>query len=504
MKNHFETSTLTVPNDLIYLTAIQAYAGEVARVMGFKPSRIQMILLALEEAVANVVEHAFEPGEKISFQIILEPMTSGLKIIIKEKGLPFSPDLVPEYMAPKDLDDPISNGLGSFLMKKSVDEISFHNLGREGKELHLITYLPYKNIAEYRDTANLTSFPSPPAEKTIPAEKKEFTVRLMEPLESLEVSRLFYRAYGYSYGIDSIYYPDRFEHLHLDGSIISVVTVAEDKSIVGHLALVKDTPQSRTAEAAMAVVRPDYRGQGCQNAMMAYLIKEARTAGLNGIFSKAVTNHIYAQKAGDKVGFKRTAIIAGLIPADRSFKGIRNQLSQRESVAYGYFKLTNPPGIVLYPPSHHRAFIQNIYKDVGLDRIFEESNGQAAASLEKKPSKISTTVINLYNRAIIDVKTYGENIVSEVRGKLKELCFKKIDQIMLCLNLEDPFTGIFCAEFEKLGFFIAGIFPFGHDGDLLLLQYLNNISMDYSKIQIASEAGRAILNYVKAHDPNVG
>ncbi|RPI79884.1 MAG: GNAT family N-acetyltransferase [Desulfobacteraceae bacterium] len=505
MEKQLETSTLIVPNDLTYLAAIQAYTGEVAKAMGFQKVDIQMTLLALEEAVANVVEHAFEPDEKVTFQITLEPLTSGLKIIIKDKGLPFAPNLVPEYTAPTDLDDPIAGGLGSFLMKKGVDEISFHNLGREGKELHLIKNLPDKNIVEYRDTADLALYSKPPAEKIVPTEKKDFMVRLMEPSESFEVSRLFYRAYGYSYGIDSIYYPDRFERLHLDGSIISVVTVAADKKIVGHFALVKDKPDSKIAEAAMAVVQPAFRGQGCQNAMMDYLMQEARKAGLIGTFSKAVTSHIYAQKVGEKAGFKRTAIVAGLIPADRSFKGIQSQLSQRESVAYGYFKLANPAGVVIYPPPHHKIFIQNIYENIGLERIYGDTGTQISADhKDKNGAAISTTVIQTYNRAIIEVGNYGKDVVSEVRAKLKELCQKKIDQILLYLNLEDPQTASLCAEFEKMGFFMAGILPFAHDGDLLMLQYLNNVSIDYTKIQVASEAGRAILNYVKAHDPNAG
>jgi anti-sigma regulatory factor (Ser/Thr protein kinase)/N-acetylglutamate synthase-like GNAT family acetyltransferase len=502
MERHIETSYLTVPNSLVYLPAIQSYAENIAEVIGFQKSEIQMTLLALEEAVVNVVKHAFEPDEKATYQVIFDPLSSGLRIIIKDKGLPFAPNLLSEYVAPRDVEDAAS-GLGSFLMRKSVDEVAYHNLGRDGKELHLTKYLPAKSITEYQDSSEMTLFQKPSAKESLPAEKKEYLIRLMEPSESLEVSRLFYRAYGYSYGIDSIYYPDRFEQLHRDGSIISVVTVIDDNKIVGHFALVKEDPQSKIAEAAMAVVQPDFRGQGCQNQMMARLMEEARRAGLLAVFSKAVTNHIYAQKAGEKAGFKRVAIIVALIPADRSFKGIQSELSQRESVAYGFFTIANPPGISVYPPRHHKGFIEGIYRNLGLDRIFKEAEEEAPAADEEEACLVKTKIIATYNRAIIEVERYGDNVVSEVRSTLKDLCLKRIDQITLYLSLEDPRTGRMCAEFEKLGFFIAGILPFSHVGDALILQYLNNVPMDYSKIQVASDTAREILDYIKAGDPNV-
>jgi serine/threonine-protein kinase RsbW len=489
---------LTVPNDLSYLPGIQGLAAECARLAGFSESDIQMTLLAVEEAVVNVVEHSFEPDEAATYQLVFEPMTSGIRIVIKDKGLPFAPSLVPEYTGPTDLDGATGSGLGLFLMKKSVDEIEFHNLGREGKELHLIKHLPHKSIVEYEESADLAFFPKPTTDQAAPVEKKAFTIRLMEPSESFEVSRLFYRAYGYSYGIDSIYYPDRFERLHGDGSIISVVTVDEDGAIVGHFALVKESPDSRTAEAAMAVVQPAFRGQGCQNAMMARLLDEARTSGLAGVFSKAVTNHVYAQKAGEKAGFKRVSIVVGLIPADRSFKGIQSELTQRESVAYGYYVIANP-SVVVHPPRHHAPFIEGIYGNLGLERTF----APVAEALPGQEATLKTTVIPTYNRATIEVERYGEGVLRQLKAALKDLCVRKIDQITLYLPLEDPCTGLMCAEFEALGFFIAGVLPFSHDGDVLMLQYLNNVPIDYSKIQVASEAGKTILEYVRTHDPNV-
>lgn len=283
-------STLTVPNDLSCLPAIQAYASEIAKAIGFPAGETAKILLALEEAVVNVVKHAFEASEEAVYHIVFEPLSTGLKIAVREKGLPFVPDEIPEYTPPGDIEQIPVKGLGSFLMRKSVDEVIFRNMGREGNELQLIKYLPFKSIVDLQDVSELERYPEPKKDDA-PAEIKGFQVRLMRPEESLQVSRLFYRAYGYSYLMDSIYYPDKFAQLHEDGRIVSIVTEAEGYGIVGHVALVKEGIEDRIAEAGMAAVRPDFRGHGFQNTMIATLIEEGRRIGLSGIFSEAVTNH---------------------------------------------------------------------------------------------------------------------------------------------------------------------------------------------------------------------
>lgn len=499
-KRLLSPSTLTVPNDLSYLPAIQSYATEVAKAVGFPQLEVVKILLALEEAVVNVVEHAFDPSEQATYQLIFEPLSAGIRIVIKEKGLPFAPDAIPEYTAPVDVDGLPGKGLGSFLMKKSVDEVAFHNLGREGKELHLLKYLPYKSIVDLEDTSLLGLYPKP-WEDDRPKERKEFRIRLMKPSECVEVSRLFYRAYGYSYGIDSIYYPDRFAQLHTDGLIVSVVAVVDGDKIAGHVALVRDHLDQRIAEAAMAVVHPDYRGQGFQSTMISALVEEGRKIGLAGIFSKAVTNHPYAQKAGIKAGFRRCALAVGLIPADRSFKGIQTELSQRESVLYGFLPIENPSGIVAYAPLHHKPFIEKIFGFVGLTRTFVDVEDNPDA--QEETSSIKTTIVPSYNRAIIEIHRYGHDVVAGIKQVLKELRFKKIEQITFYLNLGDPMAALYCKEFEKLGFFVAGVLPFYHEGDALILQYLNNVSIDYSRIHAVTGPAQEILSYIRDQDPNI-
>jgi hypothetical protein len=123
--------------------------------------------------------------------------------------------------------------------------------------------------------------------------------------------------------------------------------------------------------------------------------------------------------------------------------------------------------------------------------------------IEEPDSTLRTDLIGRMSYARIEVVRYGRDVVKEIRVRLKELCLKGIEVINLYLNLSDPRTSTLTQEFEKLGFFYAGILPGGtRGGDALVLQYLNNVRVDYDRIRVESGIAKELLAYVEAHDPN--
>ena len=494
-------SELSITNDISYLPAVQAFTEEVARQCGFSDKDRVMILLALEEAVTNVIKHAFEDGEKATFKIIFEPKSTCLTIIVKDKGLPYEPNLVPEFNIEGDFEHEAVSGLGSLLMRKSVDEVSFHNLGREGKELHLTKYLPFKDITEYHSPEELEAFPH--ASELTPSTAREIKaeIRLMKPQETVEVSQLFYRCYGYSYTIDSIYYPDRFAQLVIEGKIISAVTITDDNEIVGHVGLVRSTADSIVAEAGMAATKPTFRGFGSMKKLVYFLMDVAREAGLEGLYGKAISYHTYSQKTGYACGYRDCAIALGVIPSDRVYKGIMDSVSQRGTVVYSFIPLVPQRPATLYAPLHHEAFIGSIFRNLNLDVTLAVPENGKSYDMEERCT-IKTELLPGFNRADVEIVRYGKDVLEETTKVMEDLLRKKVDQISLYLDLEHPMTARLCSEFEKLGFFIAGIIPLLHFNHTLILQYLNHISLDYSQIQLNSEFAREMLDYIRERDPN--
>ena len=78
--------SLILPNELSYLPLAINFARDVAGVLGFQEKEIRNIEVAVEEAVSNVIRHAFSPDENAEFHIICESIPLGLKLKSEELG----------------------------------------------------------------------------------------------------------------------------------------------------------------------------------------------------------------------------------------------------------------------------------------------------------------------------------------------------------------------------------------------------------------------------------
>ncbi len=239
MARENNVSSLTIPNDPGYVRIAGVFVKEVATVAGFGEAEGEGLATAALEAVENVIQHAFEPQERVTFDIICQRIPGGLKVRIKEKGLPFDPERISPASADGEggrTEEPVT---GIPLMKKLVDEVTFHNLGRDGKETHLVKYHRVGDVSDYFEEQDLKPYPAPANVRSLPARRVPVKVRLLKPYEAAEVARCVYRAYGYSYFYEQLYYPDRVVELNESGRLVSAVAVTNDGEVMGHAALVR-------------------------------------------------------------------------------------------------------------------------------------------------------------------------------------------------------------------------------------------------------------------------
>lgn len=503
------SSKLTLPNDLRYLPLAMSFVRENAAIIGFKEPEINKIELGVEEAVSNVIKHAFSPEENAEFHIVCERIPLGLKTVIKDKGLPFDPTVLPAYNPDDIKDDEAGSGLGLYLMKQFMDEASFHNLGREGKEIHLVKYLQQKTVREEPAEVDGSNIKKPKTRPGFAPKSIPFTVRRAKSSETIEISRCAYDAYEYSYGHEHIYYPDRMRELIESGLIISAVAVTKDnpKEIMAHNALIFDDPNDKTAEMGMAFTKQQYQNQGCSRKLGIFLLKEAVKKGIVGILLDCTTAHIYSQKAALGAGARECCILLGIDPQAQSWKHFGLQ-SQRVSniIAYKKVPLTSTLNSFkrkknIYAPEHHLSMIEKIYANLNEKPKFNHQN-HAEIKLPETLSAIKVHTGKSYQQnAAIEVKSYGVDVVQQIKRTVKQLCLDKFEAIYLYLNLEDPLTAAITKEFESLGFFFAGIIPGVERGDKLELQYLNNVKIDYDRIQLYSDFAKELLAYIKDRDP---
>jgi RimJ/RimL family protein N-acetyltransferase/anti-sigma regulatory factor (Ser/Thr protein kinase) len=490
-------SRLTIPNDPTYAETAAVYAWEVARILGFGEQACSDVKAGVAEAVTHIMQRSFDPGQEATIEVSCERVPMGLEVVVKDWGLPFGPSDIPFHDSPHEVPGASS---GRSAAGGPWDQVSLHNLGHDGKETRLIKYLQNPAI-NYHDSCEVPLLDQQQAKRDRRPGPVEFEVRPMLPSEAEEVARCFYRSYGYSFVFQQIYYPDRIVELNEAGRLFSVVAVTNEGEIIGHCAFVRWDENPRTAELGFAVVKPEFRGHGCLRRLTGYLVDKAIRDELDALYVLAATNHTHSQKAAHRFGFKPCALLAGLGPASVSFRELTNVLPQRESylVCFNFLRTHQP--VTLYVPDHRRDFVRELYRNIGVIPRFGTPSTRELKFLQAH-SKVRTMYFTTTGFAFIEIDEYGADIVSEVRAALKDLCLKRIEVIELYCAMTNPLMYNLTAEFEKLGFFVAGIKPASSHGEAMIFQYLNNVLVDYDKIKTLTPEGDRIRSYLRNVDPN--
>jgi anti-sigma regulatory factor (Ser/Thr protein kinase)/GNAT superfamily N-acetyltransferase len=500
MESSCEYSRIEIPNDPKYASAAAKYVVEIARILGFERQEMNSIETGVRKAIETAIEYSFEPGERATLELSCERTATGIKVAIKDKGLPFGETISALNAADSEADAASTLGKQVFRLKEFMDEVQLYNRGRAGKETVLIKHLKSKTITDYYAECELEPYEAAQAELSPDRPGGECAVRPMRPSEAAEVSKTVYKTYGYSYRNDYVYYPEKIIALNASGRIHSAVAVSGNGEIAGHCALQNWKENPDIAEFAAGVVKPEFRSRGCFAKLTAYLLNRARSEGIRGVFDQAVTNHTYSQLTGLRSGLNDCALLLGLVPPTTIFKGFSEKLSHRLSMVMQFKYLQRPSPDKVFVPAHHKDMVAAIYKNLGMAHNIETTR---QAHLKNPDSVFKVNVVTPLNYAQMIVTQYGSNIVQEVGAELKALCLKKIEVINLYLNLFDPGTAQLTVELEKFGFFFAGLLPGGQAaGDALILQYLNNTPIDYDAIRLESDMAKMIFSHVKEYDPN--
>jgi serine/threonine-protein kinase RsbW len=493
-----EYSKLIIPNEPDYARIAGSYSVAIARKVGFdEPSSVE-IGNSVTQAIELSMKYSFESTQRSEIDISFERVAEGLKISIHEKGLPLDPsEFESEASCSRVVGD--QDGVERFFcINNFMDSFEFRNLGTQGKETVILKKLPSMGVGDYINGCNLEFYQSNVIAPD-PKRSPNFVVRRMKEEEAIEVARAVYRAYGYSYGYEQVYYPQKLAGLNRSDEIVTAVAVDESGVVVGTLSLLCWDDNSQVAEIGQGVVIPSYRELGVFSRLVDFQRDEAVKLGLKGFFGLAVTNHMYSQKTASRFGGLDCAIILNYIPATVDFKGFDRSWSGRITVVACYKDLSNPGPISIYPPKNHAPFIEEIYNHLG--RPFISKHDTDEPSLQQFNSRVKVLPALKYAR--ITVNGYGANFIQYLKPTVRELLFSGVEIINVFIDLSNPATPLMAPEIEKLGFFFGGVLPNAAMGDdALVFQYLKGTPINYGEIQLASSFGRKILEYIRLNDPN--
>jgi serine/threonine-protein kinase RsbW len=463
-----------------YLPAALTLVKTIAATEGFNERQLLHIETFTEEACANVIEHAFDPGEEGIFDLMVIRRAGQIVIAIEDKGLPFDHTV---------LESGEEGGLGLRLMRGLADEVKFFSLGRKGKRVELVKYLPRE------DPANLmTEEDKALIENKDAVSDENVAFRLMTPADAVGLTRCVYRTYGYSYGSDYIYNPLEVREMLGSGIVESFLAVTSADEIVGHLALIYHKLGAKVGESGQAIVDNRFRGRKLFEKMKINLLEYAKNKGIYGIYSEATTAHPYSQKGNVTLGAVETGFMLGFAPESLSIKTIETMSKEmRLSGLFYYLKINEEPLRTLYVPENQKTVLKHMIERIGLSRDL----GSAEPDLQFPNNTIVQTRIRPeWGHAVISLQEYGEDFISVMKALLREIRNQNISAIFIDLPLTQTATPYFYAEMEKLGFSFSCYVPEYEDGDVIRMQYLNNFTLDPSKISVFSEEGKKLLSYV--------
>ncbi len=129
---------ITLPADKRYLSLIGAFVQELCgTIPRFPPAASYNVELALNEAVVNVITHAYHDDPKGKIQITFLVKPDSLEIQIRDWGRSFDASTVPT----PDLDEPHESGYGVYLIRQLMDRASYQPRTADGNLVTLVKRL---------------------------------------------------------------------------------------------------------------------------------------------------------------------------------------------------------------------------------------------------------------------------------------------------------------------------------------------------------------------------
>jgi len=119
---------LEISSDMANLERVSDFVLDMARQSNFTEQITDHVQMAVDEAVTNVMEHAY--GGRTDGKIAIECRVTAdeLQIEIRDRGEPFDPDTIREPNIHSPLSERTIGGLGVFFMRKLMDHVEFsHN-----------------------------------------------------------------------------------------------------------------------------------------------------------------------------------------------------------------------------------------------------------------------------------------------------------------------------------------------------------------------------------------
>lgn len=135
------TFQLHVPSSTENLAMIRDFVGSIGSRAGLEQPEISQLELAVDEACANVIEHAYGSDATREVRVKATVDADAVSIEIVDTGRGFDPASVEQANLDQLISDRKSGGLGMRLIQRLMDEVQYQIVPGQKNELRMVKRL---------------------------------------------------------------------------------------------------------------------------------------------------------------------------------------------------------------------------------------------------------------------------------------------------------------------------------------------------------------------------
>jgi N-acetylglutamate synthase-like GNAT family acetyltransferase len=480
------TISLKAPNIGATSDLAVAFVDAVSRLANIDPADAGALTEATGKLVQFALRHAYPPGMDGDIAVEAHLFDGGIRIDVHDWGLPLD---LQRHRAGGSSHAVSALDVSDLDLDKLVDEVSFQNLGHDGKLFSVVKHCMHDSpVAASAPLLSEHDDHEPSGRPAAAA--ADVVVRRFEPGDEEGICQLVFRNYSNTYGAEFFYVPEKLLERNEAGEVMSSVALL-DGEIVGHHALLRED-RGVLAETGAAVIHPDYKGLGIFNTLALQTLEDARGIGLSAVYAQAVTIHPYSQKAAYTHGYREAAVVVGRARASIRLESNKlTRTGKRHGIVVAYLCFDSEPRSFFLPDLYRDQIVQT-YAHCGLelDEARGDGDGEGTAVTPELDAGLNVGTISISRWADGDEAAFGR--------AFHYLLAKHCDMIYADIDFGSvPNVNSVVEALNRQGFFYSGVRLFGRDGrDQLHMQYENTLDVDEDEIICFSDFAQSLRDFV--------
>lgn len=135
------TFQLHVPSSTENLAMIRDFVGKIGEQAGMSPADVGKLKVAVDEACANVIEHAYGSDDTREVTVKATLDSEQVQIEIVDTGRGFDPSTIEQVNLEQLASGRKTGGLGMRLIRSVMDEVQYQNGPGQKNELRMVKRL---------------------------------------------------------------------------------------------------------------------------------------------------------------------------------------------------------------------------------------------------------------------------------------------------------------------------------------------------------------------------